>query len=61
MELAVHIAPLGRELAAIHIYGEVNKLTDQLSRLSEAHGRVPPVLASVPRTPTREFKWSFLG
>jgi hypothetical protein len=37
-ELALYLAPLGKDLHGMHIWGAQNKLADELSRLSEAKG-----------------------
>jgi hypothetical protein len=34
-EVALHLAPQGRDLAGLHIWGENNALSDQLSRVAE--------------------------
>ena len=34
-ELALHLAPQGRELIGLHIWGAQNKLADELSRVAE--------------------------
>ena len=37
-ELALYLAPLGKDLSGMHIWGAQNKIADDLSRLSEAKG-----------------------
>ena len=35
-EVAMHLAPLGRELMVVHIWSEANTLADALSRVAES-------------------------
>jgi hypothetical protein len=37
-ELALHLAPFGKDLQGMHIWGAQNKIADELSRLSETQG-----------------------
>jgi hypothetical protein len=37
-EMALHLAPLGRELSGIHVWGERNSLADKLSRVARDGG-----------------------
>ena len=49
-EIAMHLAPLGRELAGIHIWGERNTPADKLSRIARDGGAdVLPWLRRVSR------------
>ena len=60
MELAVRIAPLGRDLGTFHLYSEMNAEADQLSRLSEG-AQLPPRLTKVRRSQVSLGQWLFLG
>ena len=48
-EAALHLAPLGLELAGVHVWSEENVWADDLSRLAEG-AAIPHALADVPLT-----------
>ena len=62
-EMAMILAPMGRELLGIHVWGEHNALADALSRQAQG-APLPPLLASVPRVepgPRGRTAWRYLG
>ena len=64
-EVALHLAPQGRDLAGLHLWGERNTIADQLSRIQEdgwtqhldwvLHWEVERVVPSI-----KDFKLSYL-
>ena len=61
-EVAMHLAPLGHELEEIHIWSDMNKLADALSRVAES-GVTPQVLGSAREAPLAKRgaeAWTFL-
>ena len=59
MELAVRLAPTGRDLSVFHVFSEVNKDADRLSRT--AAGEPPPSrVLGVPRTRVELGPWQFM-
>ena len=62
-EIALVLAPLGFELAAIHIWGEENVMADDLSRICHGHA-VPMKLWQVPQVQLAgraRSDWTFFG
>ena len=62
-ELAMLIAPTGRDLTGIHIWGAENKLADTLSRLA-CGATLPANLERIGRTevaPRSRSSWRYLG
>ena len=65
-EMALHLAPLGRELSGIHVWGERNSLADKLSRVArDGGGDILPWFRRVSRKAEvpelSEMNFRFLG
>ena len=60
MELAVRVAPSGRDLSVFHVFSEANEEADKLSRVAAGEPRPPRVLG-VPRSRVILGPWLFLG
>ena len=59
LELAVLLAPIGRELIAFHTYSESNTVADALSRMAEG-AVLPAELVQVSRVTPKIGAWRFL-
>lgn len=61
-EVAMHLAPMGRDLVGIHVWGEDNQLADALSRLDDG-AAAPAALARsrVEPGPRDRVVWRYLG
>ena len=62
-EVALVLAPLGFELAAIHIWGEENVMADDLSRICQGQG-IPFRLWQIPEVQVaarRRSEWTFFS
>ena len=59
LEVAVQVAPLGRDLPAFHIFSEANDIADMLSKMTK-HIHVPACLQDVRASTPRMGPWRFL-